>query len=159
MHEHRARRPELLAQLADRLQEGQALYVADRAADLDQHEVLAVQPRQHEFLDGVRDMRDDLHRRAQIVAGALAVEHPLVHLAGGHAVVAGGLIAGEPLVMAEVEVGFGAVGGHEHLAMLVGAHRAGIDIEVGVEFAHPHPVAARLQQCAERGGGEALAER
>ena len=58
--------------------------------------------------------------------------------------------AGEALVMAEVEVGLGAVVGDEHLAVLVGRHRARIDVEIGVELAQPHRIAARLQQRAER---------
>ena len=36
--------------------------------------------------------------------------------------------------MPEVEVGLGAVIGDEHLAVLIRRHRAGIDIDVGVEF-------------------------
>ena len=66
--------------------------------------------------------------------------------------------AGEPLVVAEVEVGLGAVVGDEHLAVLVRAHRARIDVEIGVELAQPHAVAARLEQRAERRRGDAFAE-
>ena len=60
-----------------------------------------------------------------------------------------GRAAGEALVVAEIEIRLGAVVGHEHLAMLIGRHRAGIDIEVGVELLDPRAVAARLQQSAE----------
>ena len=66
--------------------------------------------------------------------------------------------AGEALVVAEVEVGLGAVVGDEHLAVLVGRHRARIDVEIGVELAQPDLVAARLQQRAERRRRETLAE-
>ncbi len=45
-----------------------------------------------------------------------------------------GRAAGEALVVAEIEVGLRAVVGHEHLAVLVGRHRAGIDVEVGSSF-------------------------
>jgi hypothetical protein len=38
-------RPDILAELADRFEERQALDVADRAADLDQHDVGVVRPR------------------------------------------------------------------------------------------------------------------
>jgi hypothetical protein len=65
----------------------------------------------------------------------------------------------KPLVMAEVEVGLGPVVGHEDLAVLIGAHGPRIDVEVGVELAQAHRVAARLQERAERRRGEALAER
>ena len=54
-------RPELVAELADRLEERQALDVADRAADLAQDEILAVEIGLDEFLDRVGDVRDHLH--------------------------------------------------------------------------------------------------
>ena len=66
--------------------------------------------------------------------------------------------AGEALVMAEIEIGLGAVVGDEHLAVLIGRHRARIDVEIGVELAQPDRVAARLQQRAERRRSETLAE-
>ena len=66
--------------------------------------------------------------------------------------------AGEALVVAEVEIGLRAVVGDEHLAVLVGRHRARIDVEIGIELAQPHRVAARLQQRAERRRCETLAE-
>ena len=57
--------------------------------------------------------------------------------------------AGEALVMAEVEIGLGAVVGDEDLAVLIGAHRPRIDVEIGVELAQPDRVAARLEERAE----------
>ena len=66
--------------------------------------------------------------------------------------------AGEALVMAEVEIGFRAVVGDEHLAVLIGRHRARIDVEIGIELAEAHAVAARLQQRPERGRRETLAQ-
>ena len=69
-----------------------------------------------------------------------------------------GVHAGEALVMAEVEIGLRAVIGDEHLAVLVRAHRARIDVQIGVELAQPHAIAARLQQRAERRRGDAFAQ-
>jgi len=40
----------------------------------------------------------------------------------------------ETLVMAQIEIGFRAVTGHEHLAVLKRAHGAGINIDVGVKL-------------------------
>ncbi len=67
-------------------------------------------------------------------------------------------IAGEALVVAEVEIGLRAVVGDEHLAVLVGRHRARIDVEIGIELAQPDRVAARLQAAPEGGGRETLAK-
>jgi hypothetical protein len=95
---------------------------------------------------------------AEVVAAPLLGEDLLIDAPGGDVVLPARRIAGEALVVAEVEVGLGAVVGDEHLAVLVGRHRAGIDVEIGVELAQADLVAARLQQRAERRGCETLAE-
>src|SRR3546814_15851746 len=51
--------------------------------------------------------------------------------------------AGEALVVAQVEIGLRPVVRYVDLAMLIGAHRPGIDIKVRVELAQPNLVAAR----------------
>src|SRR5262249_10543886 len=66
---------------------------------------------------------------------------------------------GEAFIVAEVEVGFGAVVEDVDLAVLIGAHGAGIDVDVGVELLEAHAQAAVFQEHADRGTGEALAER
>ena len=68
------------------------------------------------------------------------------------------VLVDEALVVPEVEVGLGAVVGDEDLAVLVGRHRARIDVEVGIELAQAHLVAARLQERAERRGRETFAK-
>ena len=66
---------------------------------------------------------------------------------------------GEALVVAEVEVGLGAVVGDVDLAVLVRAHRARIDVDVRVELLQRDLVAVAFEQRADRGGRQALAER
>ena len=156
---HRALAPDLVAELADRLEERQALDIADRAADLDQHEILVADVGLDEFLDHVGDVRDHLHRAAEIFAAALALDHGLIDAAGGDAVAAPPGNAGVALVMAEIEIGLGAVIGDEDLAMLIRRHRPRIDIEIRIEFPQAHLEAARLQQRAERRRRKTLAER
>jgi GTP cyclohydrolase II len=63
---------------------------------------------------------------------------------------------GEALVVTEVEVGLGAVVGHEHLAVLERRHRAGIDVDVRVELEIGDADAAGSEDCGEGGGGDAL---
>ena len=65
---------------------------------------------------------------------------------------------GEPLVMPEVEVGLGAVVGDVDLAVLGRAHRARIDVEIGVELAQPDLEAARLEQRSQRRRRDAFTE-
>ena len=60
--------------------------------------------------------------------------------------------------MAQIEIGFGAVIGDENFAMFKRAHRAGIDVQVGVKFAQPDRKAAGLQQRAQSGRCETLAK-
>ena len=87
VHERGVRRAHLQAHLAHRFEERQALDVAHRAADLDDRDVEMVGGTAlDELLDLVGDMRDHLHRLAQVVAAALLLEHALVDLAGGEVV-------------------------------------------------------------------------
>src|SRR5690606_6265303 len=95
----------------------------------------------------------------EVVAAALLADHGLVDLAGGDRVPARQADVDEALVVAEVEVGFGAVVGDIHLAVLERAHRARIDVDVGVQLHHRHLEAAGLEDRGERGGRDALAER
>ena len=149
---------QVVAELADGFEERQALDIADGAADFAQHEIVAFVAVADELLDGVGDVRNDLDGGAEIVAAALLGEDLLIDAAGGDVVAARRRAAGEALVVAEVEIGLGAVISDEDLAVLVGRHRARIDIEVGIELAQAHFVAARLQQRAERRRSETLAQ-
>ena len=154
-------RPDVLAHLADRLEERQALDVADGAADLDDDDVRvalagdAADP----LLDLVGDVRDDLDRAAEVVAAALLGDDRLVDPAGRDVAELGQVLVDEPLVVAEVEVGLGAVVGDEHLAVLVRRHRARVHVDVRVELEDGDAQAARLEEAADAGGGDALAQR
>ena len=152
--------PDVLAELADRLEERQALDVADRAADLgDQHvDVELLGEAVDAALDLVRDVRDDLDGAAQKVAAALLLDDGVVDAAGRDVGVALDELVDEALVVAQVEVGLGAVFGDEHLAVLVGAHRAGVDVDVRVELLVCDLEAAGLQQPPDRRRRDALAE-
>ena len=76
-------RPDVLAHLADGLQERQRLDVADRAADLHDDHVrapVAGDP-PDALLDLVGDVGDDLDRAAEVVAAALLGDDRLVDAA------------------------------------------------------------------------------
>ena len=60
--------------------------------------------------------------------------------------------------MAQVQIGLRPVIGDIDLAMLERAHRARIDIQIGVEFAQTDLVAARLKQRAKSGGRQTFSE-
>ena len=75
-------------------------------------------------LDLVGDVGNDLHGGAEILAAALLVDHRLVDPAGGDVVLPGERPIDEALVVAQVEIGLGAVVGHEDLAVLERRHGA-----------------------------------
>src|SRR5688572_4961208 len=147
------------AHLPDRLEEGQRLDVADGAADLNHADVRVTRAEADAADDLVGDVGDDLDRRAQVVAAALARNHALVDAPGREVAVAPRRGADEALVMAEVEVGLGAVLGHEHLAVLERAHGARVHIDIRVELDHADLEPAALEDRAEARRREALPQR
>ena len=94
----------------------------------------------------------------EVVAAALALDDGVVDPAGGDVRGARGVDVGEALVVAEVEVRLGAVLGHEDLAVLVGRHRAGIDVDVRVELLEADAEPAGDEQSPDRRGGDPLSE-
>src|SRR6202044_3326278 len=71
----------------------------------------------------------------------------------------GELGVGEALVVAEVEVGLGAVIGDEDLAVLERAHGAGIDVQVRVKLHEIDLDSAGFEQAADRCCREPFSER
>ena len=106
------------------------------------------------LLDLVGHVGDGLNGAAQVDAPSLLGNHRLVDLAGGHGAGLGEVLIQEALVVAQVEVGFGAVAGDENLAVLVGGHGAGVDVEVGVQFLDDDGDVASLEESADGGGGD-----
>ena len=157
VHEERLLGAAFGADLADRFQERQRLDVAHRAADLHQRHVEAFGGLVDAAADLVGDVRDHLHRGAQVVAAALLADHVLVDPAGGDGVLAAQARAHEALVVAQVQVGLGAVVGDVHLAVLERAHGARVDVDVGVQLHHRDLQATCFEDGRKRSGGDALA--
>jgi hypothetical protein len=149
----------IVPQLPDRFDEGQALDVADRAADLADDEVATVGVGEREFLDRVGDVRDDLDRRPEIVAATFLGDNVAVDAARRDVVRLARRNAGEPLVMAEVEVGLRPVVRDIDFAVLVRRHRPRIDVQIGIELPDPDLVAARLKERPKGRGKESFPKR
>jgi hypothetical protein len=149
--EHAALRPHVGVELADRLEERQRLDVADRPADLGDDEVdgLRLGDDQDPVLDLVGDVRDHLDGGAEVVTAALAPDHAVVDAAGREVGGAGGVLVGKALVVTEVEVGLGAVLGDEDFAVLEGAHRPRVHVDVGIELLQLDLEAARDEETTE----------
>jgi hypothetical protein len=67
-------------------------------------------------------------------------------------------LVGEALVVAEVQVGLGAIVQHEDLAVLERVHRAGVDVDVRVDLLVGDPQAPCLEEATDRSGGDPLPE-
>jgi hypothetical protein len=104
-------------------------------------------------------VRNDLHGRTEIIAAPFLADHGLVDLAGGDGIAPGQTGVDEAFVVAEIEVGLGTVIEHVDLTMLIRAHRARVDIDVGIELHHGDAEAAGLEDGAERRRRDALAQR
>ena len=126
---------DVMLELADCLQKRLALDIADRAADLGDGNVgLAVVHVVNAALDLIGHMRDDLHRAAKITALTLAVENAPENFARGHGGFLVQRLVDKAFVVAEVQVGLRAVVRDEDLAVLIRAHRAGVNVEIRVEL-------------------------
>src|SRR6266571_2956622 len=150
---------ELKAHLPYRFEERKGLDVPDRAADFDDCHFRFARAARDERLDLVGDMRDHLHGAPEVIAAAFFSYHRVVDLAGGEVVVPVHPGRLEALVVAQIEVGLGAVLGDEHLPVLERAHRAGIDVDVRVELEEGDFDAARFEDRGEGGGGYPLPQR
>ena len=157
----------VVAHLAGGLEERQRLDVADGAADLGDDHVRGVGPARgaagrlgpHALLDLVGDVRDHLDGVAEVLPAPLLGDDLVVDLPGRHVRRADEVAVEEALVVADVEVGLGAVLGHEDLAVLERVHRARIDVEIRIELLHRDAQTASPEQVSEAGGGQTLAER
>ena len=103
-------------------------------------------------------MRDHLNGFAEIVSFPFPFDDRFVDLARGGIGGFGKGGEGVAVVVAEIEVGFGAVVGDVDFAVLEGVHRPWIDVEIGVEFEHRDFEAAAFQQMADGCGGEPLSQ-
>src|ERR1700692_850275 len=105
-------------ELADGFEKWKRLDVADSAADLDDDDVDPLADFTDALLDLVRDVRDDLHGLAEVIAAPLLLDYFQVDTPGGEVALPRSPHRGESLVVAEVEIGLGAVIGDEDFAVL-----------------------------------------
>ncbi len=140
---------QLHSELPNSLEERQRLDITHRAADLDHAHVRAVSAELDAALDLIGDVRNHLHGRAKIITAPLFRDHTLVDAAGGEVTVAARGGAHESFVVTEIQIGFGAVLGDEHFAVLERAHGARIYVDVGVELDHGDLEAAGLENRTE----------
>ena len=152
--------PDLCPELPDCFQKRLTLDIAGCAADLGDDDIrrFLLSDAVNKMLDLIGDMRNDLHGLAEIFAAALLMQHIRIDLARRQIGKPVEVLVDEALIMPEVEVRFGAVLGDIDLAVLIGAHGTRIDIDIGIKLLRGDLEAAALEQSAERGRRNALAE-
>ena len=106
------------------------------------------------LLDLVGDVGYYLHRPAEVVAATLFRDHRMVDPAGRVVILFGEGEGRIPFVVAKVEIGFRAVVRHVDFPVLVGIHRAGIDVDVRVKLEEGDLQPSTLEQVADRGRGK-----
>ena len=152
--------PDFEPELANRFEERQPLDVADRPADLrnDDVDVVPGQARDAGF-QLVRNVRDDLHRLAAVLAAFFLFANPLVNFAGRPAAVFGERAVREAFVVAEVEVGFASVVEDVSFAVFLRTQEPRKDVQIRVELLHPNRKTATFEEHPDRGARQAFSER
>src|SRR6185436_12286181 len=142
--------------LANRFEEGQALDVADRPADLHDCHVHPLGDAHDGLLDLVGDVGHYLHRPTEVVAATLFHDHRVIDPACRVIVLFGEGERRIPFIVAEVEVCFRTVVRYVDFPVLIGIHRAWVDVDVGVKLEEGDLQPATLKQVANRGRGKPL---
>ncbi len=161
MAEHDVLFADVVTHLTNGFEEGQRFDVADRAADFDDAYVGAARfgDAFDVRLDLVRDVRNNLNRSAEILTAPFFFDDGVIDLTGRDVIDAEQILVDEPLVVAEIQIGFGAVFGYKNLAVLIRVHRAGVDVDVRIQLLDRNADAASFEQPPERGCGDAFTER
>ena len=127
----------LRLELANGLKEGQAFNIAHGAADFDDSNigrVFAFRKGEHHAFDFVGDVRNNLHRAAQIVAATFLGDNLIVNGTRSGVVLARHGHVEIALVVPEVQIRFRAVIGNKYLAVLERVHGAGVNIDVRIKL-------------------------
>jgi hypothetical protein len=137
--------PQFETHLTNCLEVRQRFDITHGTADFDQHDIGPVGAVEHRVLDFIGDMRDDLYRCAEVITAPLLGNHAFVDTAGRVITALRTMHPGKPLVVPQVEIGFGAIIGNIDLAVLEWAHGSGIDIDVRIQLYHGYAESACLQ--------------
>ncbi len=159
VHEDRIVAAHLMPHLADGFEKRQRFDVAHRAADFDDHHVHVGRHFARRGLDFVGDVRNHLHRFAQIIAAPLAMDDLLVDAAGGEIIALRQLGVREALVVAQIEIGLGAIVGDENFAVLKRAHGTRIHVQIRIELLQRHAQSAAFEQTPDGRRRNAFSER
>ena len=151
---------DLVAELANRLQERLALDIADGAADLDDRDAVfvrgfrAVKSR----LDLICDVGDHLYGTSAKVSVTFFLKNSPVNLTSGYVGILIKVLINEALIVPKVQVCLCSIVGDEHLSMLDRIHGTRINIDIRIELLHRDLVPSCLQETSKGWGCNTFAE-
>ena len=138
-------------ELTNRLEERHPFDVADGAADFGNHHVdIGRDEFANATLNFIGDVRNDLHRFAAILAATFFGDDRLIDFPGREVAIAVEVRIRKSFVVSQVEIGFCAVVEDVDFAVLIGAHRPRIDVEIRVEFLQADFETAAFEEHADR---------
>ena len=103
-------------------------------------------------------MRDHLHRLPEIDPRTLIGQHAFIDLTGREIVETGKITTREAFVVTKVQISFRPIIKDIDLAVLKGTHRAGVDVQIRIEFLQDHLQSATLQKRAQGSRRQSLAQ-
>ena len=80
------------------------------------------------------DMRNDLHRGAEVFTAAFLVKHIPVNFTGGEVRIFVEVLINKAFVMSEIKVCFGAVFSNIYFAVLIRTHGTGIHVDIRIQL-------------------------
>ena len=139
---------------------GQGFNVADGSAEFrdDNIVLIGLSQQLRPPLDFVGNVRHNLDGFAQIRAFSLLIDDRLVDFTRRHAIRNGSWNTQKAFIMSQIKVSFRAIVGHETLTVFVGIERAGVNVEIRVEFLNRDRKATRLEEFGEARGNNAFAQ-
>ena len=130
-----------------------------RSADLYHHHVIAFGRGFNRLLDFIGNVGNYLHSSTEVITAAFLGDHIGVDTPCSEIIKPAHAGTDKALVVPQIEIGFGTIARYKYFAMLEWAHRAGIDIDVGIELDQSDLEAASLKHSGKRSGGDAFSQR
>ena len=140
----------ILFNLTNRLQEGQAFNIAYCATDFRDNEIsiILLADAENALLDFIGNVRNNLHRTAQIITTAFFIYYTLVNLTCSGIGILRQVDINKAFIMSQIQICFCTVISNEHLAVLIRTHRPRVNIDIRVELLDGDSVATTLKQAS-----------
>ncbi len=151
--------PDVVRHLPNGFEKREAFNVSDRSADFDDGDIRSLGDPHDRLLDLIRDMRHHLHRPAEIISPPLLGDDRMIDATRRVITFFRQRERGKSLVMSEIEIGLGAIIRDKDFAVLVGIHRPGIDIDVGIQLEKRDLQPAAFEEVSDRSRCQPLPKR